>query len=479
MSERERLLRAVLRKDFSSFVRKCFNTIVTGSPFVDNWHIDAIACQLSQMHKGEINRLVVTQPPRSLKSICASVAYPAWLLGHDPSRRIIVVSYSNELAAELHRQFRMVVLSSWYQELFPRMQLEKDTALEAVTGAGGCRYATSIEGTLTGRGANLIIIDDPHKADEALSEKARDRVWNWYSGTLASRLDDKQVGQIILVMQRLHPDDLAGRLLESGSWTHLNLPAIAPEDQIIRLGPHSVKHWKRGEPLQVEREGLIVLAGIEREAGSQRFAAQYLQKPVPDGGNAIKRDWLRFYKKRPVAQPGDRIVQSWDVAAAIGDNNDYSVCTTWLLRRGEYYLLHVLRARLTYPDLRRKIQDLASQFKPSAILIEKAGFGLSLLQDLRNDPQTAALAIIGIVPKGDKKDRLAAQSAKFEAGQVFLPQDAPWLAEFLAELLSFPNSRHDDQVDSVSQFLLWASDPWSMPAVEVGLPIFGGGPYDD
>ncbi|MBH5401182.1 phage terminase large subunit [Bradyrhizobium sp. CNPSo 4010] len=468
---------ALLRTDFRSFVWKCFNTISRDATYVDNWHIESLAYHLQQVQQGKIQRLLVNMPPRALKSICVSVAYTAWLLGHNPECRIVVVSYSNELALELHRQFKMVIDSDWYQRTFPAMRLAKDTGLEAVTTQGGCRYATSIEGSLTGRGANLIIIDDPHKADEALSAKARAKIINWYQGTLASRLDDKQSGQIILVMQRLHPDDLSGHLLRTGDWCHLNLPAIAPDDCTIPLGPGRVKHWRRGEPLQPKREDARVLEAIKREIGSQRFAAQYLQQPVPDGGNALKREWFPTYDQCPVQQPGDRIVHSWDVAAAIGDSNDYSVCTTWLKRRSRYYLLDVFRARLAYPDLRRKIPQLAREFGADTILIEKAGFGLSLLQDLRTAPPHGMPPPIGIVPKGDKQDRLAAQSAKIEAGQVVLPGEAPWLADFLNEALAFPNGRHDDQVDSLSQFLYWASDPWSEPGIEAGLPIFGG-PYD-
>lgn len=469
---------ALLRIDFGSFVWKCFNTIARDTTYVDNWHIHALAHQLMQLQRGEIGRLIINMPPRALKSICVSVAYVAWQLGLDPRGRIIVVSYSNELAIELHRQFRMVIDTEWYRLAFPEMRLAKDTGLEAVTTLGGCRYATSVGGTLTGRGANLIIIDDPHKADEALSETARGQVVNWFQGTLSSRLDDKRTGQIIVVMQRLHPDDLSGHLLSSGDWCHLNLPAIAPDDQTIAIGPDTVKRWRRGEPLQPKREDAEVLERIKRETGSQRFAAQYLQQPVPDGGNAIKREWLQFYDTCPVQQPGDRIGQSWDVAAGIGDANDYSVCTTWLKRKTKYFLLAVFRDRLAYPDLRRKIPQLALEFGVDTILIEKAGFGFSLLQDLRNDPPHGMPAPIGIVPKGDKQDRLAAQSAKIEAGQVLLPGEAPWLADFLTEILAFPSSRHDDQVDSLSQFLYWASDPWSEPAIEVGLPIFGGGPHD-
>jgi len=468
----------LMRTDFRSFVRKSFNTIARDATYVDNWHIQALAHHLMLLRQDDIQRLLINMPPRALKSICVSVAYVAWVLGHDPERRIIVVSYSSELALELHRQFKMVIESEWYQRTFPAMRLARDTGLEAVTTLGGCRYATSVEGTLTGRGANLIIIDDPHKADEALSDKARAKVINWYQSTLVSRLDDKHAGQIIVVMQRLHPDDLSGHLLGTGGWQHLNLPAITPDDCTIPIGPGRIKRWCCGEPLQAEREDAEVLERIKRELGSQRYAAQYLQQPVPDGGNAIKREWLPFYDIGPERRPGDRIVQSWDVAAAIGENNDYSVCTTWLKRRTKYYLLDVFRDRLAYPDLRRKIAQLAHEFGADTVLIEKAGFGLSLLQDFRSDPPLGMVPPIGVVPRGDKQDRLAAQSAKIEAGQVVLPQEAPWLADFLLEILAFPNSRHDDQIDSLSQFLCWASDTWSELAMETGLPIFGGGPDD-
>ncbi len=283
-------LSALVRTDFFYFVWKCFNTIVQEAQFVANWHIKAVAHELMRAQRGETTRLIINQPPRSLKSICVSVAFVAWLLGHDPRRRIIVVSYSNELAAELHRQFRMVIESEWYKQAFPMMRLAKDAGLEAVTTVGGGRYATSVEGTLTGRGANLIIIDDPQKADEAQSEKARAQVLNWFRGTLLSRLDDKRFGQIILVMQRLHQDDLSGDLLVTGDWCHLNLPAVALEDRTIQIGDNKFIRWLRGEPLQPEREGLEVLDRIKRTIGSQKYSAQFLQQPVPEGGNAIQSE---------------------------------------------------------------------------------------------------------------------------------------------------------------------------------------------
>ena len=197
----DKLLGAVLRTDLASFVRKVFATVSPGARYCHNWHIDAIVYQLMRVHTGQSRRLLISQPPRSLKSICVSIAYVAWVLGHDPTRRVIVVSYSADFAAELHRQFRMVINLAWYAALFPKVKWAKDTGLEIVTTLGGGRYATSVGGTLTGRGADLIILDDPLNANEAYSEAARKRVIDWYGGTLVSRLNDKATGSIIGVMQ--------------------------------------------------------------------------------------------------------------------------------------------------------------------------------------------------------------------------------------------------------------------------------------
>src|SRR5499427_1549782 len=268
-------LAALLENDLRYFVRKSFHTILPGTPYLPNWHIDAIVHQLTRVHRGEVSRLLINQPPRSLKSICVSVAYVAWLLGHDPTRRIIDVSYSSEFAAELHRQFRMVIDAPWYRALFPAMRPAKDSGTELVTTAGGSRYATSVGGTLTGRGADLIIVDDPLKAEEAMSETARRRVIDWYAGTLVSRLNDKESGPIVVVMQRLHENDLAGYLREHGGWHHLDLPAIAVEDSVIPIGDGKFFTRRQGDVLHAERESREVLERIKAEIGSLMFSAQY------------------------------------------------------------------------------------------------------------------------------------------------------------------------------------------------------------
>lgn len=471
-------LAALLRTDLRSFVRKCFQTILPGTPYLPNWHIDAIVHQLVCVQSGDIARLLINQPPRSLKSICVSVAYVAWLLGHDPTRRVIVVSYSNEFAAELHRQFRMVIDAPWYRALFPAMRPARDTGTELVTTAGGSRYATSVGGTLTGRGADLIIVDDPLKAEEAMSDVSRRRVIDWYGRTLVSRLNDKERDPIIVVMQRLHESDLAGHLQAQGGWQHLDLPAIAVDDGVIPIGRGKVKKRRTGDILHAERESKEALDRMKAEIGSLQFSAQYQQRPVPLEGNLIRREWFRYYDQLPQQGVAGRIVQSWDIAMMTGEANDYSVCTTWRMIKADYYLVDVFRGRLAYPDLRRMVASLAAKHAVGTVLIENAGPGMSLLQDLWHDLPYGMTRPLGQTPNGSKEDRMVAQSAKIEAGHVHLPKNADWLDTFLHEILAFPHGRHDDQVDSVSQFLKWSSrrgTAFDLTMVGMGPKVFVDG----
>jgi predicted phage terminase large subunit-like protein len=449
------LVQAILRRDLAAFIVKLFQTLFPGDAYLHNWHIDAVVHALVQVYFGKNRRCIITQPPRSLKSICTSVGLVGWWLGHDPSKRFACVSYSHIPALDFARQFRAIIMSDWYRALFPGVQLCKDTETECVTTEGGGRFVVPVGGSFTGRGADVIIIDDAIKAEDAQSEKLRRAVNDWYGTTLFSRLDDKEKGAIILVMQRLHEDDLAGKLLGEGDWNHLNLPAIAEEDQEIPIGSGVTYRRKKGEALHSARESLAVLEMIKREMGSIAFSAQYQQRPIPLEGNLVKREWIKWYTSLPIRGHGAEIVQSWDVASTTADTADWSVCTTWLMVKRTYYLLDVWRGRLEFPDIKRKVISLAREYSPNRILIEQAGPGLHLIQELKANPTPGVPAPIGIKPEGDKVMRMEAQSARFEAGQVYLPERAPWLATLLHEILGFPKGQHDDQLDSVSQFLNW------------------------
>src|SRR5207248_6012981 len=207
-----------LRHDFSTFIERSFIELNPTTPFLPNWHIELIASELEACRRGQTTRLIINVPPRSLKSHCASIAFPAWLLGHNPSAQIICCSYAQDLANKLALDCRSLLHSDWYQQLFPtRLSTERQAVPEFHTTAKGVRLATSIGGVLTGRGADFIIIDDPLKPDEALSEAQRTAANDWFDHTLYSRLNDKRTGVIIVIMQRLHEDDLTGHLLEKNS----------------------------------------------------------------------------------------------------------------------------------------------------------------------------------------------------------------------------------------------------------------------
>ena len=456
------LAAAIIGTDLYSFIRASFPIVSGGGEFLPNWHVEAMAYALTEVLGGRMRRLIITVPPRSLKSICASVALPAFALGHDPRRRIICVSYSEQLARKHANDCRALMRSDLYRAVFPatRISPAKDTETEVMTTARGSRLATSVGGTLTGRGGNLLIIDDPLKPQDAHSESARDSLKQWYANTLLSRLDNKVDGSIVIVMQRLHPDDLVGHLLEQSGWIHLNLPAIAEEHTMVPLGPG--RHYLRriGDLLHPQRESQKALDELKASMGSMEFSAQYQQSPVPLGGNLIKWSWFKSYRDAPAAQHGDKLIISWDTALSSSQLADYSACVVLLVRGESIFVLDVMRARLEYPDLKKIILQHYNRWRLSAcsscgLLIEKKGSGLSLIQDLRRDN----IHVIGINPDGDKIMRMAAQSASIEAGAVHLPIHAPWLDEFKKEILAFPASRHDDQVDALSQALQRANAP--------------------
>jgi predicted phage terminase large subunit-like protein len=431
-----------------------FRTLDPRAQFKPNWHIDAITYRLEQAHAGLEKRLIINVPPRSLKSSLTSVAFPAFILGHHPGARLICVSYAQPLATKLSRDFRRILDSEWYRRIFPSTVVSKDTEEILETTLGGFRLSTSIGAVVTGFGAGTIILDDPMKPDEAPSQAARERVIRYYRETLFTRLDSKIDGAIILVMQRLHEDDLAGYLLRDSDWTHLNLPAIAIAEEEVVLG-RGLTHIRRvGDVLHPEREPLSALNELRRNLGSAAFEAQYQQSPVPADGLRVKRDWLMFYDI-PLDRSGLRVAQSWDTALKGDPRADYSVCTTWAERNGQHYLLDVYRQQLDFPDLIKAVVSLHRRYKPDAVLIEEQGSGISLIQTLRAEH---AIWPIGRRSKDDKETRLTTVTPMFEGGQVFLPVDAPWIPALLHELFGFPSGRYDDQVDSISQYLAWARD---------------------
>lgn len=315
--------------------------------------------------------------------------------------------------------------------------------------------STSVGGVLTGRGADVMILDDILKPDDALSETRRRAANDWFFNTLLSRLNSKKDGVIIIVMQRLHQEDLVGELMERGRWEVLSLPAIAVEDEHLSfeepLG-HSVFIRKAGQALHPERDSVETYRGIRDTIGEYNFESQFQQNPIPIEGGLIKRDWLRNYD--PDTLPTFRItVQSWDTANKAGEMNDYSVCTTWGIDDRKFlYLLHVYRMRLNYPALKRAAKELHERLTPDRLVIEDKASGTSLIQELKAEG-ICGVELYRPAPGSDKYMRLAAQAITFDEGRVWLPERAPWLDDYVRELTGFPGSKFDDQVDSTTQAL--------------------------
>lgn len=460
-----RLLEAALRERFFYFTNKVFKTLNPGKPFNPAWYVEVMADWLSMAGLGDINRLIVTLPPRHLKSITASVALPAWILGRDPSARITCISYSVDLTEKHARDCRKVMEAEWYRRLFPATRISRKRAAnhDYETTKGGGRLATSVGGTLTGRGGNWIIVDDPIKPEDARSKARRLSTNQWFDHTVPSRLDSPETGVMVIVMQRVHQDDLVGHVTAKESWQEIRLPAIAEEAECFTLWDDRDVGRQAGEALDPARISLETLAQIKRNIGSFAFESQYQQNPIPEAGNLVKWAWFRSYDDLPPpTRQTDRIVQSWDTAVSASDSADWSVCTTWAIRGNDYYLLDIFRDRCDFPTLKAKVTELKTHYDASVVLIEDAGAAQGLIQMLRTENKLRPMAI---KPEGSKEDRMAAQSAVIEAGQVYLPTRASWLSDFRLEMTAFPGGRHDDQVDSVSQFLAWTTRP--QPTVRV------------
>jgi predicted phage terminase large subunit-like protein len=455
----------LLRNDLSAFMQRCFIQLNPGQAYGHNWHIDLIAAKIQQALSGKVRRLIVCVPPRHLKSLLASIAAPAFLLGHQPSSRILCVSYAQDLANSLAMQSRAIMQSAWYQRLFgTRLSTTRSAVPEFLTTQNGYRLSVSVGGALTGRGADLIIIDDPMKPEEALSDTQRKNVNDWYDNTLYSRQNHKGQSGIILIMQRLHEDDLVGHLLQQEPWEVVSLPANAQADETYAvetpLGPR-VFHRSEGDILHPARESEETLLRIRETLGEYHFACQYQQTPAPFGGGMIKPEWFnRFDLVDPPAF--DRIIQSWDTANKPTELSDYSVCTTWGQKKNDIFLLHVLRRRMDYPDLKRAVKEQADRYNPQTILIEDKASGTQLIQELIQDGE---YAVTKYEPQGDKIMRAHAQTAMIENGFVFVPNQASWLAEYLHELETFPKGRYDDQVDSTSQALEWIKAAGAEPGI--------------
>lgn len=458
-----RQYRRVLRSDFAAFSHRAFRELNGATPYLGNWHLEVMAAHLERVRLGQCTRLAIALPPRHLKSHMVSIAFVAFVLGHDPARQIICASYAQDLADKLARDCRALIGAGFYRALFDvELAPDRQAVEEFATTRGGFRLATSVGGVLTGRGADLVVIDDPLKAEEAWSDARRNAVNDWFDSSLLSRLNDKRNGAIVIVMQRLHENDLVGHVTAKGGWDVLSFPAIAEENACFAIEtPYGPRRFARkaGDILHPARESADTLSRLKKQMGRAAFLAQYQQAPCAREGVMVKAKWFPRYAQHELPRDFDTRLLSCDTANKASELSDYSALTMWGVKERHMWLLSVLRRRIEFPELKRAIKDMAREHRADVVLIEDRASGTQLIQELTREN---VRGIKAHAPSGDKLMRLWGQTATMEQGLVHLPREAPWLDDYLRELTSFPNSKHDDQVDSTAQALAWAAAPNEM-----------------
>ena len=433
------------QKDFMSFVHEMWPGFINGA------HHKVMAKKFEEIANGKTKRLIINMPPRHTKSEFGSYMLPAWFLGRDPSKKIIQCSNTAELAVGFGRKVRNLVGSEQYAKIFPNVTLRSDSKAAGrwSTNANGEYFAIGVGGTVTGKGADLLIIDDPHSEQEAAiastNPEVYDKVYEWYSSGPRQRLQPG--GSIIVIMTRWSKKDLTGRILKSAlekdgdEWDIIEFPAILPSGNA--LWP---QFWDIKE-LEVLREELPVA----------KWNAQYQQQPTSEEGALIKRDWWKVWdNENPPSCM--YVIQSWDTAFTKNERSDYSACTTW----GVFYLnedemqpnvilLDAFKARLEFPELKEKAFNMYKEWSPDSFIVEAKASGLPLIGELRR----MGIPVSEFTPTrgNDKIARLNSVTDLFASGKVWAPPRR-WADEVIEEMASFPNSDHDDLVDSSTQALI-------------------------
>lgn len=516
---------ARLARDLRAYMRAAWPLIEPATRFRPNWHIDAIAEHLEAAYAREILRLLINIPPRTMKSSNVTVLAPTWRWTHAPAERFLTLSYGADLATRDAVKSRRLIGSAWYRarwgDVFA-LTSDQNVKTRYENDRTGYRISSSVGGLGTGEGGDVIIIDDPHKADEVESDTMREAVIDWHDGTISTRFNDPATGVEILVMQRLHERDLAGHVIEQGGWHHLCLPMeyepahpfVCPREITLETGrvlPGDPRTqvgellWE-GRDLEWDaqrsrwRKALDTAARaasrfpreavdkLKRALGSYRAAGQLQQRPAPAEGGIFKRFWWRYYD--PPGRPDgsedwshlprfDRLVHFWDTALKEKTTSDYTVGALWGIAGGNRYLLREARGQWGLPETKLQLAlmyEWARERWPAigqAIYVGNAANGPEVVAQLRN--RIPGIVAVPEGAGGDKVQRAHAASPQLEAGNVYVPGAGalqadgmlgpdpvltpPWVQEFILEHSSFPNAAHDDRVDTTTGVLLRAGVP--------------------
>ena len=429
--------------NFMDFVRKVWPTFIAGR------HHARMAAAFERVARGECKRLIINMPPRHTKSEFASYLLPAWFLGKFPAKKVIQTAHTAELSVGFGRKVRNLVDSEIFHEIFPGVGLRADSQAAGRwnTSAGGDYFAIGVGGAVTGKGADILIIDDPHSEQEAalaeVNPEVYDKTYEWYTSGPRQRLQPG--GAIIIVMTRWSKKDLTGQVLKSAAqrggdeWEVIEFPAILPS----------------GNPLWPEFWSLKELQALKEELPNQKWMAQYMQNPTSEQSAIVKREWWQIWEHDSPPQC-EFVLQAWDTAFEKTNRADYSACTTWGvfyqeddsgISQANIILLNAFRDRLEFPALKRKAIEESREWDPDSIIVEKKASGAPLIYEMR----AMGIPVQEFTPsKGnDKISRLNAVSDLFASGRVWVP-NTQWAEEVVDEVASFPGGEHDDYVDSVS-----------------------------
>ena len=433
--------------NFMDFVHKVWPNFINGA------HHVRMARAFERVANGKCKRLIINMPPRHTKSEFASYLLPAWFLGKYPGKKVIQTSHTAELAVGFGRKVRNLVDSEVYGQIFPGVALQSDSKAAGRwnTNSGGDYFAIGVGGAVTGKGADILIIDDPHSEQEAalaeVNPEIYDKTYEWYTSGPRQRLQPG--GAIVVVMTRWSKKDLTGQVLKSAAqrsgeeWEVIEFPAILPS----------------GNPLWPEFWSINELSALKNELPNQKWMAQYMQNPTSDVSAIVKREWWQIWEKDEPPSC-EFVLQSWDTAFEKTNRADYSACTTWGvfyqpddagITQANIILLNAFRQRMEFPLLKKKAVEEFKEWEPDSIIIEKKASGAPLIYEMR----AMGIPVQEFTPsKGnDKISRLNAVSDIFASGRVWIP-GTQWAEEVVDEVASFPGGEHDDYVDSVSMALM-------------------------
>lgn len=479
--EMKALDKSLAEDSLSEYIRQAWHVVEPATPYLHNWHIDLISEYLEAVTAGQITRLLVNIPPRYMKSLSVSVGWPTWSWIKNPSSRWIFASYSASLSKKHSMDRRTIIQSPWYQDNWGKTYQFSEDQNEKVAYQNtrmGHMVATSIGGTATGKGGNYIVVDDPHNPKQTESDTQRLSALEFFDRTLSTRLDDKKRGAIVVIMQRLHEQDLTGHLLERGGWEHLNIPAIAEGGKTIIHFPISKKEVIReeGDLLWPEREGQTEIEKAKAELGEYGFAGQYQQRPSPAGGGILKRHWWKYWQYPGMSLPPvqerledgslfecpvvdlppvwEQQLQSWDMAFKDTKSSDYVVGQLWARVRANKYLLDQVRDKLSFVKSVEAVKNFTRKWpEAGAKLVEDKANGPAVIDTLRMEIS----GLIPIEPNGSKEARVHAVSPQIQSGNVILPHPMmpgyDWVRGYVERSAQFPFAAYDDEQDATSQAL--------------------------